>query len=269
MDYKEAFDYVEATFNYKYVNYDYSKCANTKIFTSSVSINTNANGEITMVDIKAAYDAILADWHNKYYSVEEEDKTPIVLDITDVTSSIVKYTMVVGYGYVDLSEWGKAFVPPPGTIFWETAQTWMTYCFENHLDWVKHNITNGRPYFINVGHKADFGYKGPLNVNDPTPGDGFIDNYFWYTEKGKPGYHFLLYQWEYSYHVNAYFTFVQEFISSLPNANACSYSGMGIDYYPYNYNPNGPNPIWPDKAGLIPDIFYGRQYTTNTNLSAL
>jgi len=138
----------------------------------------------------------------------------------------------------------------------------------SYLSTLNATTTNARPYIVYVGYKADFPYKGPLNLNDPNPGDGFIDNYLWYTEKGKPGYHFLLYQWEYNYHESAYFDFVQEFLNTLPNADVCTFSGMGAKYdgaYCLICNP----PQWPDKAGLIPAIAYGKRYYTSSNLKPL
>jgi len=271
MDYKEAFDYVEATLNYKYVNYDYSKCAKTKTFTSSVNINTNANGEITMADIKAAYDVILADWHNKYYSIAEEVKTPIVFDITEVTPNSVKYTMVVGYGYIDLSKWGDAFVPPSSTYF-KTAAAQYTNMLHAHLNnnQIQWNPpgTRAYSYYITTVYVGPTQYPSnpsTASVNpEPLPplGNFYTDYKLFKSDKstyGNTNYHTYLNSTEYNYHRDMLSIIYLNELSKNQYANFVSnviVEAYGINPYYYNINHH-----------MI--ISLGHRYYTYTPISTL
>ena len=184
MDAEEAFEYVEATLNYKYVNYDYSKCAETVSFNGSYSINPDANGMLTMSAISVAYDSILANWRQNYYSVEETNKTPIVFDITSISSTKVDYTMVVGKGSLDLRDYSTDLIVPT-SVFHADGAYYIRNQILNYLN--NTNISYGnRSYFTFIGMQW-LGPKGMLNSNDPVSGDGYIDYQYFYTNKSEPG----------------------------------------------------------------------------------
>ena len=199
MNYEEAFEYIEATLNYKYVNYDYSKCANTQEFTGEIAISVDADGNMTMEAIKTAYDSILNDWHNKYYSINETEKTPIVFDITEVTSTNVYYTMVVGYGYIDLSLWGENYVLPQNSIYFVQAADAINNGMNAQINngQINRCPSGSRVYYVILGNKyvtkpQDY----PSGTDDISlPGtDGYTDYRFFFSSKD-PAYnnpHFYL-----------------------------------------------------------------------------
>ncbi len=245
LNYEEAFDYIEATLNFKYINYDYSKCANTESFNGSAQF-TLADGDIMEMDIvKEVYDAILEDWREKYYSVGDEIKTPIVFDITEITTTNVKYEMTVGYGSLDLSLWGEEFVPAASTYFIDAANQY-TYQLYAHL----HNIqlqlvcyTNGsRIYIPNVGQEWIPDPRLHPSTPDPVlPIDNGITDYeFFYTNSdivNYNGYHLYLNDLEYKYYKDQLCNYMQNFVNTTIGTNYVNYASVnaGGNYPTYNY----------------------------------
>lgn len=232
MNYEEAFEYIEATLNYKYVNYDYSKCANTEEFTGSVQITSNGDGEMDMEAIANVYDAILQDWKAKYHSISEDVKTPIVFDIIDVTPTNVKYIMTVGYGYLDLSLWGEDFVPPTSTYF-ENAANQYTYQLYAHLNNNQIQLLgmgNGtRIYVPNIGGEWIQDPRLHPSTPDPVPpiDNGITDYKFFYANSdviNYNGYHLSLNTIEYNYHKDQLYVYMQSFLNNTSGANYVSYA---------------------------------------------
>lgn len=266
MDVEEAFEYVEAALNYKYVNYDYSKCANTVEFQGSINIAPDENNMMTMSAISLAYDSILNDWSTKYHSVNDEYKTPIVFDITSLEGNRVEYTMIVGKGSIDLRDYSKDLVVPT-TIYHADGAYYIQNQILNYLN--NTNISYGnRSYFVLIGMQW-LGPKGSINSNDPTPGDGYIDYQYFYTNIAEPGYHLFWHQYEYDYYKDSYFDGLSDFISSTPSVNATSYYHIGIDFNGPAYNPNANPPTTPNILWHIPQVFYGERYITANGMSTL
>lgn len=214
MNYIEAFEYVESTLIYKYINLDYSKCKNTTEFNSSISISPDEEGMMSMVAIKDAYDAMKGDWSANFHSISDDDKTPIVFRITEITNTTVKFQMLVGHGYIDLSLWGENYVVPPN-INYATAANSITNGMLQHLKNI--GITN-KP-----GPNYHLVYQNPANgrvditdptqypsVNDPLPPstNGFTDYLFFYTNTGNTGYHLNLNTTEYNYYNTEFYNYV-------------------------------------------------------------
>ncbi len=229
MNYKEAFENVEATLNYKYVNYDYSKCANTKEFNDSINISPDANDMMSMTAIKAAYTSILNDWHNKYYSISDDIKTPIVFDITDVTPTSVKYTMDVGYGYLDLSTWGKDFVAAAST-YYVTAAHHYTFQLYAHLhnNQIQWNPSGTRTYAWSVVptyyiDPTDYPSNPSMASVNPEPlpplGNGYTDYKLFKSDQDLPGYHLYLNTKEYNYHWHMLSVILMDLLNRNSNAN--------------------------------------------------
>jgi hypothetical protein len=268
MNVENAFEYIEAALNYKYVNYDYSKCANSETFYGTYSINPDGNNMMTMSDISKAFNDIRTDWSSKYHGVEDEIKTPIVFDITSIEDNTVNYTMVVGKGSIDL----KAYTND--LVFYGNG----TYYHVNGARYIQNQILNfisntgitlgSRSYFVNVGIQW-LGLKGSINSNDPIPGDGYIDYQYFYTNITENGYHLFWQQFEYSYYKNAYFNGLSNFISSLPGYNEASYYHIGIDYSGPAYNPNANPPTTPNVVWHEAQVFYGTRYITPNGMSTL
>jgi len=265
MNYKEAFEDVEATLNYKYVNYDYSKCANTQKFTADIQIAVDANGNMSMESIAAAYNQILADWRTKYHSISETEKTPIVFDITDVTENTVKYTMMVGYGYLDLTKWDKSFVPATSTYFCDAA-----YEYNNRL---YHHLNNtmiqwcppgNRVYIPQVGLMQYISHTGlPSGAADPIPpgNNNYCDFKLFYSHASLPSHHLNLNSTEYSFYYDQGCLLMTNYLNNTPNANYISQA-----YF------------FPVKEGNIPNyykvmhqfsFFYGYRYFTLANTYTL
>ncbi len=241
MNFEEAFEYVEATLNYKYVNYDYSKCANTQEFSGSVSISVNSDNEMSMTEISEAYNSILSDWQSNYYSVEDTVKTPIVFDITDVTSSSIKYTMIVGYGELDLSEWGDEFVTPPSTNFF-LASVLYNNRLHNHLNnnmiqW----LPSGRLYIPNV---IVIQYLNPLDfisyANDPYPpnNNGFTDYKYFYSHLSNSNHHLDFDAVEFDFYYDQLYIAMTNYLYNHSNVNYIGHakimpsgSGTPPNYY--------------------------------------
>jgi hypothetical protein len=226
-----------------------------------------------IVELQELYDLLLDDWRDKYYSVDDETRTPIAFVIEPYESSVINYTMVVCYGEIDLDEYSDENFLVPGTIRYDVAAQMLENRMFNHLN--NPDITYPfRSFYTALGYhweEPDLNNPPPfpLNVNDPTSGDQYIDYLFWFIDKSLPsGYHFLLHDWEYDYHESAYFNFVNDFIVSMPGANACSFSHIGIDITGI-YNPFGSPPVFPDKMWHEPLIVYGVWHYTSSNLSTL
>ena len=269
MNYEEAFEYIEATLNYKYVNYDYSKCANTSEFTGEISISVDGDNNMTMAAIKTAYDSILNDWHNKYYSISETEKTPIVFDITEVTSTSVFYTMVVGYGYIDLSLWGDAFAPATST-FYKTAASQYTnqlnaYFNNNQIQW---NPAGTRTYSWPIRKVFAFPVDYPSNpstssVNpEPLPplGNGYTDYKLFksYFTSGN-NYHTNLNTTEYNYYYNMLSVIYLDVLDKNADANFIP----RVKVEAYGLSPNF------YQAYHFMEIYLGHRYWTVTPVSTL
>ena len=234
-------------------------------FKGSISISPDANNMMTMNAISLAYDSIFNDWSTKYHSIEDVNKTPIVFDITDVSSTKVDYTMVVGKGSIDLKAYSTDLVVPK-SIFHANGAYYIENQILNYLN--NTNISMGnRSYFVLVGMQW-LGPKGLINSNDPIPDDGYIDYQYFYTNKAEPGYHLFWHQFEYDYYKDSYFNGLSDFISSLPSINAASYYHIGIDGVG-NYFPNQNPPVLPDSRWHTPQVFYGRRYITASSMSTL
>jgi hypothetical protein len=269
MDIEEAFDYVEATLNYKYVNYDYSKCANTVEFTSSINISPDQNNMMTMGAISVAYDSILADWQQHYYSIEDNNKTPIVFDITDISSTEIKYTMIVGYGYLDLSKWGESFMPAASTYF-KTAASQYTYQLYAHLN---NNLIQWNPsgtrtyswpvvptYYIQPSSYPSNPSTSSVNPEPLPPlGNGYTDYKLFKSDFGGPNYHLYLNTTEYNYHRDMLSVIYLDLLANNQNANfviLAQVEAYGIN--PYNYH-----------VKHIMKILLGHRYWTTIPVSTL
>ncbi len=272
MNYEEAFEYIEATLNYKYVNYDYSKCANTSEFTGEISISVDADNNMTMAAIKTAYDSILNDWHNKYYSISETEKTPIVFDITEVTNTSVSYTMVVGYGYIDLSLWGDNYVVPTNSIYFMAAATAMTNGMNAQINnnQIQRCPSGSRVYYVVLGSKF---IKAPQNYPSGTddislPGtDGYTDYRFFFSSKD-PAYnnpHFYLSTTsafnEYGFYKDQYGQYITDYAFN-NGGNRVSFQNIyGVAFKDqYNSDYTGYHNCY---------FYYGKEYYTITSLSTL
>jgi hypothetical protein len=251
MDIEEAFEYVEATLNYKYVNYDYSKCASTVEFTSSITISPDQNNMMTMGAISVAYDSILADWQQHYYSVEDNIKTPIVFDITDISSTEIKYTMVVGYGYLDLSLWDKSFQPAASTFF-KTAASQYTYQLYAQLNnnLIQLNPSGTRTYswpVVPTYYIQPTSYPSnpsTATVNpEPLPplGNGYTDYKLFKSDFGASNYHLYLNTTEYNYHRDMLSVIYLDILANNLNANfvilaQVEATGLNPNYYHPRHN---------------------------------
>ena len=269
MNYEEAFEYIEATLNYKYVNYDYSKCANTEEFNGSVQFTSNGDGEMDMEAIANVYDAILQDWKAKYHSISEDVKTPIVFDIIDVTANNVKYTMVVGYGALDLSLWGEEFVPLSST-YYKTAGDQFTYQLyaQLHNNQIQLTPPLGARLYSSTSYTCWVdAYNYPSNPStssinpEPLPplGNGYTDYKLFYSSYSETGYHLDLNQIEYGYHKDMIQVIMFDFLQSRPDANFIS------DAYVSSY---GLNPYY-YKVFHYLHITLGIRYWTYTPISSL
>lgn len=263
MEIDEALEYIEATLNYKYVNLDYSKCQETVEFEGTQSIVPDSSGQLSMSAIAALYSNIKDDWHDKYASIEVEVKTPVAFDITGITNNVVNYVMMVGHGSLDLPAYRFDFTP----------QVWDFIEAANNMSWRMIASLTGvqenqpRPYYITTG-TAFLGIKGPINPNDPTPGDGIIDYHRYYCDSELHGNHFWLEIFEYDYHEAMYFSDVSTFVSALSLSTGYSY--MMADQYPMGNFPLSINPIiYPNSAWHNPRVFYGTRHSTPTAVCEL
>jgi len=227
MNYEEAFEDVEATLNYKYVNYDYSKCANTQEFAADIQIDVDADGNMRMESIAAAYNQILADWKKKYHSISETEKTPIVFDITDITENTVKYTMIVGYGELDLKSniWNDLGLDSVGYFMASVLFNQELYyqLNNNMVQW----LPVGRLYMPNIGQIQYLqATLLPSYSLDPFPpnNNGLTDYRLFYTNPSMTNYHEYLHEAEFNYYFSQLITIMTDYLSTNSNANYVTYT---------------------------------------------
>ena len=271
MNYEEAFEYVEAALNFQYVNYDYSKCANTERFNGDVQFTLEDGETIEMDQLKEIYDVILEDWREKYYSVEDEIKTPIVFNITDISSTGVKYEMEVGYGSLDLEYWGKKSAPADST-YWITAGNqmhWQINAFLSNYQIALYNPGAGfqRVFITNVGNILYNHTDYPSNPStalvypEPLPPltNGYTDYRLFTSDMNGLEYHQYINAAEYDYHRAMMFVFLTESIHVDPMQNYVSYARV-------------------DSYGIFPSyqvighrlrVTMGRHYITSTPIITL
>ena len=267
MNFEEAFEYIEATLNYKYVNYDYSKCANTKEFTGNIqiAIDSNENMQMQMNDITDAYEQILADWRVKYHSISETVKTPIVFDITDVTPTGVKYTMIVGYGSLDLYKWGEEFVPSSTTYFFDAVYEYNNRLY-NHLNnnMIQWCPSGNRVYIPQVGLMQYLSYSGlPSGGADPLPpnNNNYCDYRLYYSHASLPNHHLYFNTQEYSFYNDQGYLLMTNYLNNNPNANYISQAY----FYPQSLS-SGSNVYM---AMHQFSFYYGFSYITASNVYTL
>ena len=273
MNYKEAFEYVEATLNYKYVNYDYSKCANTTTFTSSFEISPDKNGMMSMTAISLAYDSILADWRQKYNSVNEDVKTPIVFDISQISATRVFYTMIVGYGSLDLKYWARPVQPTSPVYFIQAAND---YTFG-----MMAQINNGQISRQPVGTRTYYVSLGGQYITDPRnypsgnadislPGNNGYTDFLFFFSSADPNYqNFHLYLSvppqldEYGFYATQLGQYVTNYATN-NGGNRVSYCQIWADWQVSATN----NQIITEARHKL-NFYYGREYYTQTSLSTL
>jgi hypothetical protein len=224
MNFEEAFEYVESTLIYEYINLDYSKCATISEFNSSLTISVDNEGEMSMIDIKSAYEKMRLNWSSNFHSINDENKTPIMFHITEITSTTIKYQMIIGHGYVDLDLWGENYIVPP-SVNYVTAANSITMGMLLHLKNI--GITN-RP-----GLNYHLVFQNPTpnkviitdptlyqSINDPLLpiNNGYTDYLFFYTNSGGTGYHQNLSTLEYNYYNTAF----HEYVADYPPTVGCN-----------------------------------------------
>jgi hypothetical protein len=272
MDIEEAFDYVEATLNYKYVNYDYSKCANTVEFTSSINISPDQNNMMTMGAISVAYDSILADWQQHYYSIEDNNKTPIVFDITDISSTEIKYTMIVGYGSLDIGYWANPTPPTSAVYFVQAANNYTNgITAQINNDQISRQPTGSRSYYVAIGGQYVTDPRNyPSGSNDNSlPGNNGYTDFLFYFSSADPNYqNFHLYLSvppqldEYGFYATQLGQYVTDYATN-NGGNRVSYCKV---YEAHLSDPSNQNIA---EARHKVNFTFGREYYTQTNLSSL
>jgi hypothetical protein len=272
MDYIEAFEYVEATLNYNYVNFDYSKCENIETFDSYIDISPDEEGMMSMVAISVAYDSILAEWRTRYYSIDEENKTPIVFDITEVTQARVFFTMVVGYGSLNLSYWENPTTPPTGVYFTQAAQNYsngMMAQINNEL--ISRTPSGMRAYYVLFGGQYIKNYEalnypsGSADISLPG-NDGITDYLFFFSSSLSPYQNFHLYLSvppqldEYGF----YATQLGQYVTNY----AANHGGNRVSLCDvYSFSSSQGSTITIAAHGV--NFYYGKEYYTSTSLSTL
>lgn len=263
MNYEEAFDYIEATLNFKYINYDYSKCANTKEFTSSIELSINSEGNMKMVEIATAYDAILKDWHEKYYSIEESSKTPLVFNITEVTETAVRYSMTVGYGFLDLSLWGEEFVPATLTDFDDAKDQYNNKIY-SHLNntLIEWTSVGNRVYIPTIDVNLYIPALLPSYGSDPLPNDiNFCDYQLFWSKASFPTHHYQLNLIEYNFYYDQAFVIMLDHLSNNSGVNYVS-----LAYFKDIFS--GIKPNYTEVKHLF-KVNYGKRYSTQSAVSTL
>lgn len=175
--------YIEAALNYAYVRLDYEYCAEVEEYQGSQEFNTSED-QYNIVDVQDMYDAILDDWRDKYYSVEDETRTPMTFDIASFDENAISYRMVVTHGYVELEDYSFPITLASPPIHWIFAGTGMSYTMEKYISYLNSLPITDNCFFVSVGNYRYGGPPFPLNPNDPNPGDQYIDHIFFYSYKG-------------------------------------------------------------------------------------
>jgi hypothetical protein len=271
MNYEEAFDYIEATLNYKYVDYDYSKCADIQTFYGSLSINPDGEGMMTMSAISQIYDSIVSNWRVNYYSLDESNKTPIVFDITEIRSSSIEYIMVVGYGSLELSYWANPTPPPSGVYFKQAAQNYtngMTAQINN--DQISRCPSGARAYYVSLGGQLVSDPRnypsGSLDISLPND-DGYTDYLFFFSSADINYNNFHLYLSvppqldEYGFHATQLGNYVTNYAAT-HGGNRVTLCDVGWNELKDAYNVV-------QEARHTVNFYFGKEYYTQTSLSTL
>ncbi len=212
-----------------------------------------------------AYDSILNDWSTKYHSIEDVNKTPIVFDIIDVSSTKVDYTMVVGKGSIDLELYGDKFVTPTSTNFF-LASILFNDMMYHHLnnDMIQWMPSGNRLYSPTISSYTATPFVFPSAALDPLPpnDNGFTDYRLYYSHASNSNHHIDLNTIEFNYYYNQFGNDLMfEVLNSYPNKNYVTFAKV-------NCFTQGSNPNFTLAEHMV-EYHFGRRYWTANGLSTL
>ena len=261
INYIEAFEYVEASLNFQYVNYNYSKCANTTTFTGSIEFSVDENSNMSFDNIRLAYNAILNDWKSKYHSISVTEKTPIVFDITEVRSTCVDYTMIVGYGELDLNEYDEGFVPQALTPFTVAGTEFNSYLYFQFEALKQQMFPLGYRVYLPVVRGVQ--YLWPLNHPSggsdvyPPNNNGLTDYLFFYSDHANSNFHTDIDQSEYYFYRGNLNPIMQNYISNNNDVNYAAFGDITSNFG--SGNPPNYSKIWHSFSFYVGTSFYTSQ----------